>query len=58
MLSEEDVKKFQEIYKKEFSKEINKKEALEQGTKLVNLMKILLKQNTNGKVRTNNIDKD
>lgn len=58
MLSEEDVKKFQEIYKKEFGKEINKKEALEQGTKLVNLMKILLKQNTNGKVRANNIDKD
>jgi len=45
MLSEADIKKFQEIYKKEFSKEISKKEALEQGIKLITLMKIILKQN-------------
>ncbi len=41
MLSEEDVKKFQEIYKKEFGKKISKEEALEQGIKLITLIKII-----------------
>lgn len=45
MLSEDDIKKFQEIYQKEFGKEISKEEALKQGTKLITLMKIVLKQN-------------
>jgi len=45
MLSEKDINKFQEIYKKEFGKEISKEEALEQGTRLITLMKIILKQN-------------
>jgi len=40
MLSEKDIKNFQEIYKKEYGKEITKEEALEQGIKLVTLMKI------------------
>ena len=43
MLSEKDIKKFQGIYKKEFGKEISKQEASEQGAKVVNLMKIILK---------------
>ena len=42
MLKEEDIKEFQQIYKRQFGKEISSKEALEQGTKLVSLMKILL----------------
>ena len=45
MLSEDDINKFQEIYQKEFGKEISKEEALEQGIKLITLMKIILKQN-------------
>ncbi len=38
MLSEDDINKFQEIYQKEFGKEISKEEALEQGIKLITLM--------------------
>jgi len=57
MLSENDIKKFQEIYKKEFGKEISKQGALEQGIKLITLMKIVLEQNIKDGVKTNNIDK-
>lgn len=53
MLSEDGIKKFQEIYKKEFSKKICKEEASEQGIKLVTLMKIILESNVK-----NTIDKD
>lgn len=41
MLTEEQVNKFQILYKNRFGKEISKKEALEKGTKLVRLMQIV-----------------
>jgi len=44
MLSENDIKKFQQIYKKQYGKDISKEEALRQGTKLLTLMKVILKQ--------------
>jgi len=40
-LTEEDIKKFQQIYKKRFGKSISKTEAKIQGEKLVNLMKLI-----------------
>jgi len=43
MLSEKQINKFQEIYKKRFSKEISFKEAYEEGAKLVQLMRIIYK---------------
>lgn len=42
MLTEKQVLKFQRIYKERFGKEISKKEAYEQGIKLVNLMQIII----------------
>ena len=42
MLTEDQIKEFQQIYKNQFNKEISKEEALEQGTKLMTLMKIWL----------------
>lgn len=44
MPTEDQIKEFQQIYKEQFRKEINSKEALEQGTKLITLMKILAGQ--------------
>ncbi len=41
MLSDESIKKFQEIYKKEFGKEVSRAEACEMGCNLVNLVKVL-----------------
>ena len=38
MLTENQIKEFQQIYKNQFNKEISKEEALEQGTKLITLM--------------------
>ena len=52
MLSDKDIEKFQEIYKDEFGSVISRQEALEQGTKLVNLMKILLENNTENSAKT------
>ena len=40
-LSDEDIKKFQELYKTSFGKEISKGDALEKGLKLLNLMKLV-----------------
>lgn len=37
-ISQEDLDKFKEIYKKEFGKEISDKEAYEQGSRLLRLM--------------------
>jgi hypothetical protein len=42
MLTEDQIEEFQQIYKNQFNKEISKEEALEQGTKLITLMKILV----------------
>ena len=45
MLTEDQIKEFQQIYKNQFGKEISSEEALRQGTKLITLMKILVEQN-------------
>lgn len=42
-LTREQVEKFQKIYKERFGEEISYDEALESGTKLVNLMRIIYK---------------
>jgi len=43
MLTNEQVQKFQDIYRKRFGKEISKEDALEKGIKLVRLMEIIYK---------------
>ena len=44
-LSDENIKKFQEIYKSRFGKDISKEDALEQGTKLLRLISIIYSSN-------------
>ncbi len=44
MLTDKQIKKFQEIYWKKVGNKISKKDAYEQGIKLVNLMKILIEE--------------
>jgi hypothetical protein len=46
VLSDSDIIKFQEIYKKNFGKEISKQEAYEQGIKLLTLVKVIWKPMT------------
>ena len=41
MLTNDQVKQFQALYKKRFGKEISTQDALEQGIKLVRLMEII-----------------
>jgi len=43
MLSEAQIKKFQDLYKKRFGKEISRKETLEKGSKLIRLMELIYK---------------
>lgn len=43
MLSSKAIEDFQRLYKQDFGKEISKQEAMERGTKLVELMKIICK---------------
>lgn len=43
MLTDEQVTKFQDIYKKRFGKEISRADALEKGIKLVRMMEIIYK---------------
>ena len=45
-LTDKDIKDFQELYRKRFNKEISRQEALEQGTKLLTLMKAVYKPMT------------
>lgn len=40
-LSDEDIAKFQDLYRSKFGKEITKEDAYEQGIKLVRLMSIV-----------------
>ncbi len=40
-LTDKEIEDFQRIYKKEFGVKISKKDALEQGTKLLNLVKVI-----------------
>ncbi len=46
MLSDEQIKKFQAIYKNRFGTEISKEEAYEKGVKLVRLMELIYKPMT------------
>lgn len=43
MLTEEQIKNFQVIYKKSFGKEISREDAYEKGIKLLNLMSAIYK---------------
>jgi hypothetical protein len=43
MLSDEQIRKYQEIYKNRFGKEISREEAYEQGIKLIRLIKLTYK---------------
>lgn len=43
MLTEEQITEFQEIYKRVFGEEISRAKALEEGIRLVSLMKIIYK---------------
>lgn len=43
MLTDEQIKKFQDIYKKSFGKEISREDACEKGIKLLNLMSAVYK---------------
>ena len=42
MLSDKNIKQFQKIYRAEFGEKIGKKEALEKGIKLINLIKMFM----------------
>lgn len=46
MLSEEQIKKFQKLYQKRFGKKIERKEAYEQGIKLIQLMSLVYRPMT------------
>lgn len=43
MLSDEQIIKFQTIYKNRFGKEISREEAYEKGTKLIRLVELIYK---------------
>lgn len=43
MLSDEQITKFQALYKTRFGKEISRKEAYEQGAKLIRLVELIYK---------------
>ena len=44
MISKEQLAEYKHIYKKEFGEDLSDQEALEQGTRLVNLFKALMKE--------------
>ena len=44
MLSDKQIKKFKEIYLKKFGRKISRKEACEQGIKLINLVKKVIEE--------------
>lgn len=46
MISEEQIKKYQTIYKEQFGEDISTADALEQGTMLVNLTRVIYKPMT------------
>jgi len=46
MLSDEQIVKFQTLYKNRFGKEISRKKAYEQGIKLIRLMRLIYKPMT------------
>jgi hypothetical protein len=46
MLSDEQITKFQTLYKNRFGREINRAEACEKGTKLIRLVELVYKPMT------------
>jgi len=46
MLSDEQIKKYQTLYKNRFGKEIGREEAYEQGAKLIRLVELIYKPMT------------
>lgn len=46
MLSDEQITKFQTLYKNRFGKEISREEAYEQGVKLIRLIELIYKPMT------------
>lgn len=46
VLSDEDIRKFQDLYKERFGKEISKENAYEQGVKLLRLMSVVYRPMT------------
>jgi len=46
MLSDEQIRQFQMLYKKHFGKEISREEAYEQGAKLIRLVELIYKPMT------------
>lgn len=46
MLNDEEVRKFQALYKKYFGKKISKEEAYEEGVKLLRLVELIYKPMT------------
>jgi len=46
MLSDEQITKYQTLYKNRFGKEISREEAYEQGTKLIRLIELIYKPMT------------
>ena len=55
MLSRKAIVEYQEIYKKEFGTEISYAEALEQGTKLLSLMRVIYRPIPTGEAETDRI---
>lgn len=51
MLTEEQVSKYQELYKKRYGIEIGRDEALEEGAKLVRVMQLVYRHITNDDLR-------
>ena len=51
MLSEEQITKFQTLYKNRFGKKISREEAYEQGVKLIRLVELIYKPMTEAEYR-------
>jgi len=51
MLSDEQIRKFQMLYKNRFGKEISREEAYEQGAKLIRLVELIYKPMTEDEYR-------
>lgn len=52
-LSKEAIEEYKRIYKEEFGEEISDEEATEQGTRLINLFRVLYKVDNEGKIKKN-----
>jgi hypothetical protein len=52
-ISDEQLKTFQDLYKKNFGDEISKENALDQGNKVIRLVETVLKQIAKNQLRNN-----